>query len=96
MYGKTKNIYELAELIKKCEILICSDSAPMHIGVATDTKTVAIFGPTDDSVLLPKNEKFIAIKNNSDCRPCLWSKRQTTCSELKCLNIDIDCIIDSL
>ena len=37
MFGKTQNIYELAELIKKSEILICSDSAPMHIGVATGT-----------------------------------------------------------
>ena len=97
MFSKTKNIYELAELIKKSEVLLCSDSAPMHIGVATDTKTIAIFGPTDDSVLLPNNnEKFIAVKNDVDCRPCLWNKRQTTCTCLECLDIDMDNIIKSL
>ena len=93
MYGKTKNIMDLAKLIKSSEVLICSDSAPMHIGIATDTKTIAIFGPTDEKKLLPKSEKFIAITNNSDCRPCLWEKRQTTCKELKCLNINTEQII---
>ena len=94
MYGKTKNIFELVELIKKSEVLICSDSAPMHIGVATDTKTIAIFGPTDDELLLPKSDKFFAIKNNVSCRPCLWAKRQTTCDKLDCLNIDLTKILN--
>ena len=96
MYGKTKNISELAELIKQSEVLICSDSAPMHIGVATDTKTIAVFGPTDDETLLPKSDKFIALKNDVECRPCLWAKRQTTCENLDCLDIDISKIINFL
>lgn len=93
MYGKTKNIYDLAKLIKQSEVLICSDSAPMHIGVATDTKTIAIFGPTDEKKLLPESEKFISIKNEVSCRPCLWDKRQETCSELNCLKIDINKVL---
>ena len=94
MFGKTKNIFDLVKLIKSSEILICSDSAPMHIGVATDTKTIAVFGPTDDETLLPKSNKFIALKNNIDCRPCLWAKRQTTCNKLDCLKINISQIIN--
>lgn len=94
MYGKTKNMLDFAKLVKKSEVLICSDSAPMHIGIATDTKTIAIFGPTDEKKLLPESEKFIAITNAADCRPCLWDKRQTTCKELKCLNFDLDKIIE--
>ena len=94
MFGKTKNIFELVELIKKSEVLICSDSAPMHIGVATNTKTIAIFGPTDDELLLPKSDKFFAIKNDVPCRPCLWAKRPTTCEELTCLNIDLTKILN--
>lgn len=96
LYGKTKNIFELVELIKKSEIFICSDSAPMHIGVATNTKTIAVFGPTDDNTLLPKSDKFIVLKNNIECRPCLWAKRQTTCKELKCLDININQILESI
>lgn len=94
LYGKTKNIIELVELIKKSEVLVCSDSAPMHIGVATGTKTIAVFGPTDEKKLLPQNEKFIAVTNNCDCRPCLWHKRQVTCNELNCLEINSDLILD--
>ena len=89
MFGKTKNIFDLVKLIKQSEVLICSDSAPMHIGVATNTKTIAVFGPTDDETLLPKSDKFIALKNDVSCRPCLWAKRQTTCEKLDCLKIDI-------
>ncbi len=96
LYGKTKNIYELAKLIKQSEILICSDSAPMHIGVATNSKTIGIFGPTNNNQLLPDYENFIAVTNSADCRPCLWDKRQTTCKELKCLNINIDDIVNTL
>lgn len=96
MFGKTKNIFDLVELIKKSEVLICSDSAPMHIGIATETKTIAIFGPTDDETLIPKSDKIIALKNNADCRPCLWAKRQTTCENLKCLDIDINKILELL
>ena len=93
LYGTTKNIMDLARLTKKAEVLICSDSAPMHIGVGVGTKTLALFGPTDEKKLIPNNEKYIAIKNNCDCRPCLWDKRQTTCEELKCLKINLDEVV---
>ncbi len=93
LYGTTKNIMDLARLAKRAEVLICSDSAPMHIGVGVGTKTLALFGPTDEKKLIPNNEKYIAIKNNCDCRPCLWDKRQTTCDELHCLKIDLDEVV---
>ena len=96
LFGKTKNIFELAQLIKKSEILICSDSAPMHIGVAANTRTIAIFGPTHNEQLLPDNENYTAVYNKTGCRPCLWDKRQTTCKKLECLNIDIDKIISNI
>ena len=94
LFGKTKNIFDLAVLIKKSEVLICSDSAPMHIGVAVNTKTIAVFGPTDNKKLLPESDKFHAVTNTAKCRPCLWHKRQTTCETLECLNIDLNDIIN--
>lgn len=94
LYGTTKNIMDLAKLTKKSEVLICSDSAPMHIGVGVGTKTLALFGPTDEKKLIPDNEKYIAIKNDCTCRPCLWDKRQTTCENLDCLKIDLDKVVE--
>lgn len=94
LYGTTKNIMDLARLTKRAETLICSDSAPMHIGVGVGTRTLALFGPTDEKKLIPSNnEKYIAIKNKCGCRPCLWDKRQTTCEELECLKIDLDEVV---
>jgi heptosyltransferase-2 len=35
-----------AELIGRCAVLVTNDSAPMHLGSAMGTATVALFGPT--------------------------------------------------
>ena len=98
MYGKTKNIQELAELISSAEIFLCSDSAPLHIAVALGVKTYVIFGSTDDKKLIPQNDKVIPIKNNCNCtiRPCLWERRKTTCTELSCLKFSDDEIINQI
>lgn len=95
LFGKTKSLQDLGNLIAKAEKFICSDSAPLHIAVALQTKTYVIFGPTDDKKLIPKSENVIAIKANDNCpiKPCLWEHRQTTCNNLKCLKISAEEII---
>lgn len=62
MYGKTKNLKELAEMISGTEKFLCSDSAPLHVAVALGVKTYAIFGSTDDKKLIPDNGLVIPIK----------------------------------
>ena len=98
MYGKTKNLCELAELISSAEKFICSDSAPLHIAVALGVKTYVIFGSTDDKKLIPQSEMVIPIKADCDCplRPCLWERRQTTCEELSCLDITPEQIVETV
>lgn len=97
MYGKTKNLKELAELISASEKFLCSDSAPLHIAVALGVPTYTIFGSTDDKKLIPNNGKVIPIKaSHCACpyQPCLWEKRQTTCEDLDCLKITADEIVE--
>lgn len=99
MYGKTKNLKELAEMISGAEKFLCSDSAPLHVAVALGVKTYAIFGSTDDKKLIPDNGLVIPIKaKNCTCplQPCLWEKRQTTCETLDCLNISADDIVNEI
>lgn len=98
MYGKTRDLKELAELISSSEIFLCSDSAPLHIAAALGVKTYAIFGSTDDKRLIPDNGKVTPIKAKCDCplRPCLWERRQTTCESLECLNISADEIVQMI
>ncbi len=97
-YGKTKNLKDLAVLIGKAEKFICSDSAPMHIGVGMKTKTYAIFGPTDDKMLIPDSDLVTPIKAKDNCqlKPCLWARRQTTCTGLDCLKISAQDIVDTV
>lgn len=89
LYGTTKSLKDLAELISSAETFLCSDSAPLHVAVALKTKTFVIFGPTDDKALIPQSELVTPIKANDKCelKPCLWARRQTTCEKLDCLKI---------
>ena len=96
VYGQTKNLKELAELIGKAEKFLCSDSAPLHVAVAMGTETYAIFGPTDDKKLIPPSVTAIKINDNCPLKPCLWERRQTTCKELGCLKITAKDIIKVL
>lgn len=98
LYGKTKSLKDLAVIIGKAEKFICSDSAPLHVGVAMGTKTYAIFGPTDDKKLIPQSENVIAIKASDNCpiKPCLWEHRQTTCEALDCLKITAQDIVEKV
>lgn len=89
LYGTTKNLKELAELISSAEIFLCSDSAPLHIAVSLGVRTFVIFGSTDEKKLIPQKDWVTPIKANCQCplQPCLWEKRQKTCESLECLNI---------
>ena len=98
LYGTTKNLKDLAELISSSEKFLCSDSAPLHIAVALGIKTYVIFGPTDDNTLIPKSGNIIPIKANDKCemKPCLWTRRQTTCEKLSCLQITANQICETV
>lgn len=93
LYGTTKNLKELAQLISSAEKFLCSDSAPLHVAVALGVKTYAIFGPTDDKKLIPPS--VVAVKANDKCplKPCLWERRQTSCDKLDCLKLSAQDIV---
>jgi len=96
--NETANIIELAAIIKLTDVLVCVDSAPMHIGVGVKTPTVALFGPTDEYKLFPmQDKKFVAITaENLECRPCLWDKRKVSCENTACLDISVDKVFEAV
>ncbi|MBY0550235.1 MAG: glycosyltransferase family 9 protein [Candidatus Obscuribacterales bacterium] len=59
--GKTANVADLAALIHLCDLMICVDSAPMHIAAGVNAPLVALFGPTDPAKLLPTSPRFVAV-----------------------------------
>jgi len=78
-YMKTKpvnllektNIRELSYLIRKAELLITNDSAPLHIASITGCSTLAFFGPTDEKKYGPFTlAKKLVMRKNLKCAPC--------------------------
>ncbi len=57
------DIGKLAATIAAANLLLCTDSSPMHLAVAVGTNLVALFGPTEPARLLPEDKRFIAIQS---------------------------------
>ncbi len=67
--GKT-SILQLATLIKKCQVYIVPDSAPLHIAAAVRTPFIALFGPTDPARHMPPAKEFRILFHHVECSPC--------------------------
>ncbi len=95
-YNKTKNLLELALIMKNADSVICVDSAPLHVAVCVNARLYAIFAPTNELKLVPNRLGIDIIKNNVACRPCLWHKRKCNCEKSECLDIDYNLILNKI
>ena len=68
--GKT-DLSQLAELCRRCAVVISNDSGPMHIAAAVGTPVVAIFGPTDPELTGPDGKQHIVLRAGVKCSPCM-------------------------
>ncbi len=67
--GKT-SITELVSLIRRCQVFISSDSAPMHIASSVNVPLIAIFGPTDPKRHLVPPSRYQVFWKELHCSPC--------------------------
>jgi heptosyltransferase II len=65
-------LLQSAELIKRCRLLICNDSAPLHLATAVGTPVVAIFGATvPEFGFGPTGPMDVVVEiKGLKCRPC--------------------------
>jgi len=63
-------ITELAALIRRCQVFISSDSAPMHIASSVDASLIALFGPTDPKRHLVPPTAYQVFWKEIQCSPC--------------------------
>jgi ADP-heptose:LPS heptosyltransferase len=59
------DIGKLAATIAGANLMLCTNSGPMHLSVAVGTYTIALFGPSDPAKLLPNNGRAIAVKSRT-------------------------------
>jgi lipopolysaccharide heptosyltransferase I len=84
----------LAAVIQKAVALVTNDSGPLHLAVATGTKVVALYGPTDPALVGPYGENGIVITAGAQCAPC----RHRTCPKSpRCIDtISVDAVMAPL
>ena len=62
---------QLAAALSACRVLVTNDSAPMHIAVARNVPTVAIFCATTPALgFFPYSARAIVVEKELACRPC--------------------------
>ncbi len=66
------SLLQSAELIRRCRVLVCNDSAPMHLAGAVRTPVVALFGATvPEFGFAPFGDSDIIMETKGlKCRPC--------------------------
>ncbi len=67
--GRT-SITELVALVRRCQVFVSSDSAPMHIASGVQVPLVAIFGPTDPKRHLVAPRQYQVFWKELQCSPC--------------------------
>ncbi len=85
---------ELAALIKRVDVLITGDSAPMHIAAAVKTPIVALFGPTNPERHIPPGKGHAVFYKQVKCAPCY----RTTCDvgHICMKNITVDEVFNAV
>ena len=61
----------LAALHERAQVVVSTDTGPMHIAAAVGTPVVAIFGPTSPQRTGPYGERHIVLQADVPCSPCL-------------------------
>lgn len=67
LIGKT-SLAETASLMRECNSIITPDSGPLHIAATSESKVIALFGPTPAHRFAPKNA-LVLQKTTLEC-PC--------------------------
>jgi len=90
--GQT-SLKSLAALYERCQLLITTDTGPMHIAASLGKQVVAIFGPTAPWRTGPFGNQHAVVRLDLPCSPCF--KRQ--CDQHDCMKkITVDLVLDAV
>jgi lipopolysaccharide heptosyltransferase II len=75
------NINELIELLRRADLVIASDTGPLHIAALLKRPLVAIYGPKDPAIYAPYGTQCELVRLDLPCSPC--TKR--SCEHVECM-----------
>lgn len=81
---KTERLRQLAEIFRRCDLFLGSDSGPMHIASFVKTPVAVIYGPTDPVVNAPyEKNPHVVLRKDLACNPC----RKRNCQSIECMDM---------
>ena len=90
--GRT-TLKELAHLFSRCDLLVTTDTGPMHLAAAMGCPVVAIFGPTSPLRTGPYGEGHRVVREDLECGPCF----KKSCDHMSCMkNITVDKVFEAV
>jgi len=78
--GQT-GLRELAALFSLANLVITTDTGPMHLAAAVQAPLIVLFGPTAPWRTGPYGNGHVILRKNLPCSPCF----QRTCSAVRCM-----------
>jgi heptosyltransferase-1 len=85
----------LAALYAKADIVVSTDTGPMHLAVAVGTPVVALFGPTAPWRTGPFGEGHRIVRTAPTCSPCF--KRRCDRNRCCCMrDITVEMVLDAV
>ena len=83
----------LAALYEQTDVLVTTDTGPMHLGAAAGTRVVAIFGSTAPWRTGPYGPNHVVVRSGVNCSPCF--KRE--CEHRRCIQeISVDKVMSAV
>jgi heptosyltransferase-1 len=79
--GQT-GLRELAGLFSLADLVLTTDTGPMHIAAAVQASLIALFGPTAPWRTGPYGNGHVILRKSLSCSPCFKKK----CSTMECMN----------
>ncbi|MBN2412540.1 glycosyltransferase family 9 protein [candidate division KSB1 bacterium] len=88
------DLKQLGAILAKTDLMVSTDSGPMHIAAAMSTPCVAIYGPTNYKLQGPYGDIHqIVYKDNLDCLCC----NRLDCDTLSCMNaLSVDAVFSAV
>lgn len=82
----------LAGLYQQSALLVTTDTGPMHLAAAVDTRVVALFGPTAPWRTGPYGRGHTVVRTAPSCSPCF--KRQCDVHQCRCMrDISVEMVL---
>lgn len=79
----------MAGVLAHAQLLVCTDTGPVHIAAAVGTPVLGLYGPTRPTQTAPYGApgQVQLIRHDIECSPCYGTPLHKTCSDNRCMQL---------